>query len=76
MPPRTSLALRRGGGGRCLAGAERRRHRNETAESEKRDATFDILLKHPDATLTTYVKRQMKNLKHAFDTLAKTHENT
>jgi hypothetical protein len=29
-------------------GAGRRRHRGETAESEKRDATPDLFLKHPD----------------------------
>jgi hypothetical protein len=31
-------------------------------------------LKHPDATLATYVCRQMKHLKHVSETLAKTLE--
>jgi hypothetical protein len=34
-------------------------------------ATSDLLLKHPDTTLATYKKRQMKHLKHASETLAK-----
>jgi hypothetical protein len=33
----------------------RKRHQDEAAESEEADATFDLLLKHPDATLATYV---------------------
>jgi hypothetical protein len=33
----------------------RRRYRGETAEGEERDATPDLLLKHSDATLVTYV---------------------
>jgi hypothetical protein len=33
----------------------RRRHRGETAEDEEGDATPDRLLKHTDATLSTYV---------------------
>jgi hypothetical protein len=45
----------RGGGG-CPAGARRRRkHQGEAAESEEGDATSDLLLKHPDATLATYI---------------------
>ena len=43
------------GGGGCPTSARRRRHRGETAESEDGDATPDLLLKHPGATLTTYV---------------------
>jgi hypothetical protein len=31
-------------------------------------------LKHPDATLATYVGRLMRHLKHACETLAKTNE--
>jgi hypothetical protein len=31
-----------------------RRHQGEAAESEERDATPDLFLKHPDTTLTTY----------------------
>jgi hypothetical protein len=31
------------------------RNQGETVESEKEDATSDLLLKHPDATLATYV---------------------
>jgi hypothetical protein len=34
----------------------------------------DLLLKHPDATLATYVRRQIKHLNHASKTLAKMHE--
>jgi hypothetical protein len=37
------------------ADAERRRHRSEATKSEDRDATPDLLLKHPDATFATYV---------------------
>jgi hypothetical protein len=32
-----------------------RRLRDEGAESEKRDATTDLLLKYLDATLVTYI---------------------
>jgi hypothetical protein len=32
-----------------------RRLRDEGAESEEGDATADLLLKHPDATLVTYI---------------------
>ena len=35
-------------------------------------ATPDILLKHPDATLATYVGRQIKYMKHTSETLAAT----
>jgi hypothetical protein len=31
----------------------------------------DLLLKYPDATLVTYKRRQMKQLKHVSETLAK-----
>ena len=34
---------------------ERRRHQGEATESEEGDAIPDLLLKHPDATLATYV---------------------
>ena len=44
--------------------------------SEEEDATPDLLLKHSDATLATYVLRLMKHLKHASETLAKTPKNT
>ena len=30
----------------------------------------DLLLKHPDATLATYKRRQMKHLRYASETLA------
>ena len=36
-------------------GARRRRHRGEATKIEEGDATLDLLLKHLDATLTTYV---------------------
>jgi hypothetical protein len=38
--------------------------------------TPDLLLKHSDKTFTTCVWIQMKQLKHASETLAKTPENT
>jgi hypothetical protein len=41
----------------------------------ERDATPDLLLKHLDTTLATYVSSQMKHLKHASETLAKTPQN-
>jgi hypothetical protein len=39
-------------------------------------AAPDLLLKHPDATVATYKRRLMKHLKQAYETLAKTSENT
>jgi hypothetical protein len=38
-------------------------------------ATPDLLLKYPHTTLATYKKGQIKHLKHAYETLAKTIEN-
>jgi hypothetical protein len=35
---------------------------------------LDLLLKYPDATLATYVWRQVKHLRHVSETLAKTPE--
>jgi hypothetical protein len=74
----TPTSRREGGGRGCPAGTGRRRHRGEgeAAESEDRYATPDLLLKHPDATLATYILRQMKHMKHASETLAKTAEKT
>jgi hypothetical protein len=47
---------KRGRGSECPAGVgRRRRHRGEAVESKERDATLDVLLKHPDAILATYV---------------------
>jgi hypothetical protein len=40
----------------------------------KRDATPDLLLKHPNTIVTTNVRRQLKHLEHAFETLEKTPE--
>jgi hypothetical protein len=37
-------------------------------------ATSYLLLKHPDATLAIYRRRQIKHLKHAPETLAKISE--
>jgi hypothetical protein len=37
-------------------------------------ATPDLLLKHPNATVATYKRRQMKQLKHASETFTKTTE--
>ena len=45
---------KRGRGDGCSASA-RRTHRGEVAQDEERDATSDLLLKHPDPTLATYV---------------------
>jgi hypothetical protein len=69
----TPASRREGGGRGCPVGAGRRRHRGEgeATESEERYATTDLLLKHPDATLATYILRQMKHIKHASETLAK-----
>jgi hypothetical protein len=41
----------------------------------ERNATPDLLLKHLDATLATYVSRQMKHSKYSSETLAKTPQN-
>jgi hypothetical protein len=38
----------------------------------RRDATPDLLLKHPNITVATYVCGQLKHLKHASETLEKT----
>jgi hypothetical protein len=54
----------------------RRRHRGEAAEGEEGDATPNLLLKHPNTTLAIYARRQMKHLKRASETLAKTPKNT
>jgi hypothetical protein len=67
---------KRGEHDRCIAGAgRRRRHKGKAIESEEGDATLDLLLKHPDATLATYVCRQMKHLKHVSETLEKSFES-
>jgi hypothetical protein len=39
-------------------------------------ATPDLYLKHPDTTVATYKRRQMKRLKQASETLAKKPEKT
>jgi hypothetical protein len=39
-------------------------------------ATPNLFLKHPDAIVATYKRRQMKNLRQASETLAKTLEKT
>jgi hypothetical protein len=36
-------------------------------------ATLDLLSKHPDETLATYVRKQQKHLEHTSETLAKTY---
>jgi hypothetical protein len=41
---------------------------------ERIDATPDLLLKHPNTTVTIYIRRQLKHLKHASETLEKTPE--
>jgi hypothetical protein len=42
---------------------------------KEQDAIPVLFLKHSDITLRTYVIIQIKHLKHAFETLAKTHQN-
>jgi hypothetical protein len=39
-------------------------------------STLDLLLKHPNETFAIYVRRQMKHLKYASETLAKNTLNT
>jgi hypothetical protein len=39
-----------------------RRHQDEATKGWEVDATPDLLLKHPDAILITYKRRQMKHL--------------
>jgi hypothetical protein len=74
VPPSnvTSIEKRRRGGGCQLAP----RGGDTKTRQQKRgwDATPDLLLKHTDTTFTTYVWRQIKQLKHAYEILAKTHE--
>jgi hypothetical protein len=41
-------------------------------KSKDKHATPDLLLKHPNITLATYVWRQMKHMKHASETLVAT----
>jgi hypothetical protein len=62
---------KRGRGSGCLADARRRRrrHRGEAGEDEVGDATPGLLLKHVDKTFATYIRRKMKHLKHASETL-------
>jgi hypothetical protein len=53
-PNITSIKKEEWGGG-CPTGARRRRHRGMATNSEEGDAIPDLLLKHSDATLATYV---------------------
>jgi hypothetical protein len=39
----------------------------------RRDATPDLLLKHPMKIAATYIWRQFKHLKHASETIEKKH---
>jgi hypothetical protein len=43
-------------------------------KDEEGDAILDLVLKHPDAINATYVRKQIKHLKHVSETLAKTTE--
>jgi hypothetical protein len=46
-------------------------------QKARRDATPDLLLKHPNTTIATNIRRQMKHLRHASEILEKkTPENT
>jgi hypothetical protein len=70
-------AFKRGGGGRRMplpasGGWRDIETKVRQQKSEDRDATLNLLLKHPDATLATYVWRQIKHMKYAFETLAAT----
>jgi hypothetical protein len=40
----------------------------------RRDTTPDLLLKYPNTTVATYIRMQLKHLKHASETLEKTPE--
>ena len=53
-PNVTSIDKKERDGRYPLTGARMRRHRGDTAGSEKGDATPDLLLKHLDAALATY----------------------
>jgi hypothetical protein len=53
MPPASRI---QGGGDVCPASAERRRrHRGETTKGDEGDVTPNLLLKHPDTILATYI---------------------
>jgi hypothetical protein len=52
MPPAPTRALT---ARTSLASRKRRRHQDKAAEGEEGDATTNLLLKHPDTTLVTYV---------------------
>jgi hypothetical protein len=71
----TSIEKRRGGDECPVGTGRRRRHGGEAEESKEGDTTPDLRLKHLNTTVATYVLRQMKYLKHAFETIAKTPEN-
>ena len=49
--------------------------RKHTCIAIKTCATSDLLLKHLDAIVATYKRRQIKHLKQASETLAKTSKN-
>jgi hypothetical protein len=59
---------RREGSDRCLVGAERGRDIDTRQKVRREMQTSDLLLKHPDTTLLTYVRRYMKHLKYAYKT--------
>jgi hypothetical protein len=47
------------------------KHLKHTVETPLRHVQHpDLLLKHPDATLATYKRRQIKHLRNAYETLA------
>ena len=52
----------------CSAGSGRD---DATEGGRRRDATPDLLLKHLNTMVATYVGRQLKHLKHAYETLEK-----
>jgi hypothetical protein len=42
----------------------------------RRHVTPDLLLKHPNTTVATYVRRQLKHLNHASEALEKAPKST
>jgi hypothetical protein len=42
-----------------------------TKGGRRRDATSDLILKHPNIMVATYIRRQLKHFEHAYETLEK-----
>jgi hypothetical protein len=54
---------------------EDERPRRGSRKRGEGDVTPDLHLKHSGATLATYIRRQMKHLKHTSETFTKTPKN-